>query len=73
MDVFDRYWIDLMILALGLWFVNGALTGEFYTHPRHGRKKLIAEIGPGWGRLISLILAIAALVFVVHDVVAKIK
>ena len=73
MDVLGKYWIDFMTLALGLWFVNGALTGGFYTYPRHGRKELIAQIAPGWGRLVSLLVAIIAFVFVIHDVISKAK
>jgi hypothetical protein len=71
-DLLSKCWVDLMVLALGLWFVNGALTGEFYTSGRGGGKRLIAYMKPGWLRLVSLALAIGTFVFVVHDVVRKI-
>ena len=72
MDFLDRYWSDLIGLALGLVCVNGAITGKFYTHSKGG-KRLLAEMGFFRMRLVFLCAGAAIFVWIVRDSVQKLS
>jgi hypothetical protein len=73
MNILDRYWADLISLAIILVFFNGAITGNFYTHGRGGGRKLIAATKSLWARSIFLIFAIALTAWLIKDLRLKIQ
>jgi hypothetical protein len=73
MDFLDRYWFDLIGLAIGLVCVNGAITGKFYTHSKGRGKRLLAEVGSFRMRLVFLCAGAAIFVWIVRDSVQKLS
>jgi hypothetical protein len=71
MDIFGRYWADLIGVAIVLVCVNGAFTGRFYTHSRGSGKRLVAEVRSSKVRLVFLSTGVAMFVLVARDLVQK--
>jgi hypothetical protein len=73
MDFLNRYWSDLIGLAIGLACVNGAITGKFYTHSKGHRKRLLAEVGSFRIRLVFLFAGFTIFVWIVRDSIQKLS
>ena len=71
MNIPDKIWVDLIGTALALVFVNGALTGKFYSHGKGGRRKLIAQVRSSWTRLFLVVIAAIFVVWVCRDLLQK--
>lgn len=71
MNDLSQLWPDLIYTALGIGFINGAITGNFYTARRGGGRNLIASIRSTPIRLLILVLAVSLLVWTVCDVRRK--
>jgi hypothetical protein len=71
MDIFGRYWADLIGVAIVLVCVNGAITGRFYTNSRGRGKRLLAEVRSSRIRLVFLCTGVAMFVLVARDLVQK--
>jgi hypothetical protein len=61
------YWADLIGLALALVFINGAMSGRFYTGGRGGGQKLIASVKSSSARVCFLLVAAGLVVWLVVD------
>jgi hypothetical protein len=70
-EIFNRYYPDALAMAIALVFLNGALTGAFYTHGRGGRRKLIAQVRSSGWRVGFLLLSASICVWLVIDLVRK--
>ena len=66
-DSLLRWWPDIVCVALGIVFLNGAITGSFYTHKRGGGHVLIAKVRSAPFRMLFLVLAVTLFVWVVYD------
>ncbi len=73
MNVLNLFWLDVICLALICVLVNGALTGNFYSHGRSGRHRLIASIKSHRLRLVFLLLAVGLSVWVIIDLRQKLS
>ena len=65
-DYLDLCWIDIIATVVGLVFVNGALTGKFYT-----RRRLVAATNSFSLRSLFLVIAAAIYIVVVFDLRSK--
>jgi hypothetical protein len=72
MNILDRFWLDLILCALAIVFLNGAITGNFYSHGRGGGPKLIASVKPFGARIGFLIVSIGMFLWLVLDLWHKI-
>jgi len=62
MGIFSEFWIyDLMCLLVGIAFLNGALTGNFFSGGRGGRR-LILSVKSVPARIVFLLISIGMLV-----------
>ncbi len=67
MNILADFWIDLIGLAVALCFVNGAITGKFYSHGRGGPPKLIAFVRSSRARIAFLFVATLLFAWLVID------
>lgn len=71
MYLLNIFWPDLICLAIVCVLVNGAITGNFYSHGRGGPPKLIASVKSHRLRLVFLLLAAGLSVWVIIDLKHK--
>jgi hypothetical protein len=67
MTVLADYWTNLICLAVTLVFVNGAITGRFYSHGRGGPPKSIAFVRSPWTRIAFLFVATGLVAWLIMD------
>jgi len=73
MNILTALWPDLIALALGVVFLNGAITGKFYTHRRGGGHKLIVSVSSSWVRVMFLFIAAVIVAWLVYDLNHKMR
>ena len=71
MNLLNLFWLDLICLAIICVLINGAITGNFYSHGRSGPPKLNASVKSHRLRLAFLLLAAGLSVWVIFDLKHK--
>ena len=71
MPLLDLIWLDLVAMAIGLYGVNSAISGELRNYTRGGGRKTIYRFKTVRGRLASAILGLVVLACVVVDLRRK--
>jgi hypothetical protein len=71
MSLWDNFWIDLVVLALALTLLNGAVAGRFFTHGRGGPRRLICVVKSTIGRMFFFVLAPTLSAWLVLDLRRK--
>jgi hypothetical protein len=69
----NRFWADLICAAIAIVFLNGAITGRFYTHGRGGRHKQIASVKSFQARIAFLLIAIGTAIWLIKDLRNKLQ
>ena len=72
MSAFNLFWLDIICLAVAAAFLNGAITGNFYSHGRGGRRTLFASVESAPARVVCLLIAIGVFAWVIKDSLHKI-
>lgn len=72
MGTFNVFWVDIICLAVAAAFLNGAITGNFYSHGRGGRRTLFASVKSSPARVVFLLVAIGVFAWVIRDFLQKI-
>ena len=67
MTILSDFWADLICLIVALVFVNGAMTGKFYSGGRGGPPKLIASVRSTGARIAFLLVATGLITWLVID------
>ena len=72
MRILNRFWIDLLCLAVLIALFNGAIRGQFYTNRKGGGRILIASVKSAPLRMMFLLVSLAMLVWLIIDLRSKI-
>ncbi len=64
-------WRDLIGIALGLYAVNAAISGQLKTYGRGGAAFTWARLTPLWTRLVAAVIGLATLAIVTIDLLHK--
>ena len=71
MKLLESLWPDLFGIAFALVFLNGGLTGRFYTHGKGGPPKLIVSVKSPFVRAVFLIVALGLAGWIATDLARK--
>jgi len=71
-NYFQAFWLDLVALAVATSLFTAAITGEFYSIGRGGRRTPIASVKSVAPRAAFLLVSFALFVWVVKDFLQKV-
>jgi hypothetical protein len=69
--VLQVIWPDFIAIAIGLYAVNSAISGELRSYRRGGRRKTFYKFRTFWERFAALAIGLAVLAGVVVDLRRK--
>jgi hypothetical protein len=72
MNTFNLFWLNIICLAVGMAFLNLAVTGKTYSHGRGGGRTLFASVRSVPARVLCLVIAIALFTWAIKDFIHKI-
>jgi len=66
-------WRDLIGIALGLYAVNAAISGQLRTYGRGGGSLTWGRLTPLWSRILSAFVGLSLLAIVTYDLLRKFR
>jgi hypothetical protein len=64
-------WRDVIGIALGLYAVNAAISGQLKTYGRGGGSLTWARLTPLWSRILAAVVGLGVLAIVTYDLLHK--
>ena len=71
MNGFNAFWLDIILLAVAMFFFNLSITGKAYSHGRGGGRTLFASVKSSPARVICLLVAVGVFIWTIRDFIHK--